>query len=246
MEDLEEGFETFVSERRGCARGELRLGGSNFNITCVLPELYQRFQERYPGIQVDVVEGDIDRLEMLLMQGRVDFVLDSCEMDAAWAERFPLRSERLLLAAPERFLSAQMRACALTGEGIRQGLHTRADWPRMPLAAFSALPYISLTPQTDTFRRVRRLCAQEDFHPKPCLSFSQQSTAYKMVCAGIGMGFVSDVLAAQTAPGTPVAFFALPESEALRQICLYKKKSRRMRAPMRAFAALAQQVFEDG
>lgn len=65
MEDLEEGFETFVSERRGCARGELRLGGSNFNITCILPELYQRFQERYPGIQVDVVEGDIDRLEAL-------------------------------------------------------------------------------------------------------------------------------------------------------------------------------------
>ena len=61
----EERFRTFLSAHRQCLTGVLTIGGSNMNISYVLPPLLQLFQDIYPGIHVNIVEGNISDLKTL-------------------------------------------------------------------------------------------------------------------------------------------------------------------------------------
>lgn len=59
----EEDFTAFLEEYRSCAAGKLIIGGSNLNISFVLPTLLERFVREYPGIELELVEGNIAQLQ---------------------------------------------------------------------------------------------------------------------------------------------------------------------------------------
>lgn len=55
--------------------GKVTLGISSFRGRRVLPRILRRFYERYPDVQVEVVEENIMRLEDLMLDGRLDLAV---------------------------------------------------------------------------------------------------------------------------------------------------------------------------
>ena len=237
----QEDFTAFLEEYRICATGKLILGGSNQNISFVLPSLLERFVREYPGIELELVVGNIAQLQQFLQEGRVDLVMDSCEMDPQYFRSYQYKDENLILAVPASFsCNGAAGAYALTWEDIRRNRHRASDTPALPLKLLADTPFISMTPETDTYRRVQLICAEADFCPVTILSFSQQSTAFNMVCAGLGFTFISDTLAKNARFRPDLVFYKVGSPESYRHIKVFVNTARRMSYAVKAFLEIAK------
>lgn len=237
----QEDFTAFLEEYRSCAAGKLIIGGSNLNISFVLPSLLERFVREYPGIELELVEGNIAQLQQFLLDGRVDLVMDSCEMDPLYFRSYRYKEERLILAVPASFsCNSAMGSCALTWEDIRQNIHRSEETPALPLSLLKDVPFISMTKETDTYRRVQQICAEAGLSPNTILSFSQQSTAFNMACAGLGFTFISDTLVKNARFRPDLIFYKVGSEESFRHIKVFANSSRRMSYAVKAFLRIAQ------
>lgn len=237
----EEDFTAFLEEYRSCATGKLIIGGSNLNISFVLPALLERFVREYPGIELELVEGNIAQLQQLLLEGRVDLVMDSCEMDPKSFRSYRYKEETLILAVPAAFsCNSAACGCALTWEDIRRNRHRAADTPALPLEMLRDVPFISMTPETDTFQRVGLICSDAGFIPDTILSFSQQSTAFNMACAGLGFTFISDTLVKNARFRPDLVFYKVGSPESYRHIKVFVNAARRMSYAVKAFLEIAK------
>jgi len=237
----EEDFTAFLEEYRSCAAGKLIIGGSNLNISFVLPTLLERFVREYPGIELELVEGNIAQLQQFLAEGRVDLVMDSCEMDPQQFRSYLYKEETLILAVPTVFsCNRDSAGCALSWDDIRSGRHRDPGTPGLPLEKLAGMPFISMTPETDTYQRVSLICQASGFTPNTILSFSQQSTAFNMACAGLGFTFISDTLVKNARFRPELVFYKIESRESHRHIKLFLNASRRISYAARAFLEMAK------
>lgn len=236
MDLAEEDFLAFLGEYRSCAAGSLVIGGSNLNISFVLPALLERFVKDYPGIELRLVEGNIAQLRQLLSQGDVDLVMDSCDMDPQQFRAYIYKEEQLILAVPAEFpCNKALADYALTWEDIRKDRHRQPQIPPLPLRLLGDVPFISLTPETDTFQRVQRIFQAEEICPDTVLSFSQQSTAFNMACANLGITFISDTLIKNARFRPDLVYYKVRQAESQRHIKVFVKADRRMSYAVKAF-----------
>ena len=236
----EEDFSTFLDEYRECGGGKLVIGGSNLNISYILPPLLQRFSARYPDVELELVEGSIDALQQMLWEGSVDLVMDSCDADASRFRTYYYKDENLILAAPPQ-LSRNLEAYALSYEDIRNNRHRDSAVQPLPLYLLNNVPFISLTPETDTWQRVQTICRESGFEPKIVFSLSQQTTAFNMASAGLGVTFVSDTLIKNANFVSDMKFFKVSDREGHRQIKVFQKLNRYTSYAVKAFLQLLEE-----
>jgi len=237
----EDNLAVFMDEYRSCQTGTLILGGSNLNISFVLPPVIKKFQAQYPRIKLEILEGNVDDLKRLLLEGKLDFMVDSCDMDAERFSTYPYMSENLLLSVPGDFSCNQdLSEYRMTREDILQGKHLQDFQSVLPLQKIKEIPFVTPTPETDTYKRSWRLCQKAGFIPNVVLSFHQQATVFHTNCAGMGAAFISDILVINANTNADMYYYKLDDDESLRYINFYKKKEKRMTRAMQAFLEIAQ------
>lgn len=239
----EDDFVNYLDAHRNRQNGVLTLGGSNLNVTYILPPLVKEFRRQYPGVTVNMVESNIDDLHQMLLAGKVDFVIDSGKMEDDSITEYVYRTEKLLIAVPCSFACNQsLEAYRLTVSDVLSNYHNRRDCACPPLSAFEGLPFIAMTPETDTGKRTKKLFQREAFVPDTIFAFRQQTTAFNMACAELGITIISDALI-KSVPFTPnLYFYKLDETDSFRFIKLYKKKGRWMTYAMQSFLHIVEQV----
>lgn len=237
----EDNFAAFMEEYSGCQTGTLILGGSNLNISFVLPPVIKKFQALYPKIRLDIREGNVDDLKQLLLEGELDFMVDSCDMDAERFSTYPYRSENLLLSVPGEFsCNRDLADYRMTREDILRDKHLQDTQPVLPLHKIKQIPFVLPTPETDTYKRSWQLCQNAGFTPNVVLSFHQQATVFHTNCAGMGAAFISDMLVKNANTAADMCYYKLNGDESLRYIKFFKKKEKRMTRAMGAFLEVAQ------
>ena len=237
----EDNFSSFLEDYGSCQTGALALGGSNLNLSYVLPPVLQQFQAAYPKIQLQILEGNIDDLKQFLMEGKLDFVMDSCEVDPERFSEFMYLPETLILSVPASFLcNEHLASYGLNRDDILRNRHLGKDTPEVPLKKFADVPFVFPTPETDTYRRSRLICQRAGFTPMVTLSFHQQATVFHMNCAGMGAAFISDILVKNTYAHPDLIYYKLGSSESFRHVKIIKKKEKQMTRAMKAFLALAR------
>lgn len=103
-----------MAELAGLRRGRVRLGATPTLCTSLVAEVLVEFRERYPGIDVEILERGSRSLITALMEGALDLALivTSVSSGAARAvlEREPILSERLVVVSaadsPDPFASS--------------------------------------------------------------------------------------------------------------------------------------------
>lgn len=243
ISEAEDDFANYLDAHRNRQNGTLTIGGSNLNVTYILPPLLKVFREQYPGVVVNMVESNIDDLQQKLLAGKVDFVIDSGKMEDDRIAEYAYRMEKLLLAVPSSFpCNIGIEKYRLTVNDVLLDRHNRRDCACPPLTAFEGVPFISMTPETDTGKRAKKLFQREAFEPNTIFSFRQQTTAFNMACAELGITIVSDALI-KSVPFIPdLYFYKLNETDSFRFIKLYKKKGRWMTYAMQSFLRIVEQI----
>ena len=240
--DIQNEFENFITGQNELQTGQLSIGASNLFASYVLPSCISRFTRRYPHVDIHLAEANSPILTERLLDGSLDLMIDSEELSENICARYPLFTDQVLLAVPEKYLPARQPSPEpLTSADILENRHKNPDDPQICLQTFEHAPFLLLRRGNDTRRCADMLCRQQGFSPDIILELDQQATAYHLACYGMGITFVSDTLIRKAPAGPGTFFFRLDPVLSVRTIYFYHKKGKYVTRAMEEFLKMAKE-----
>ena len=221
---IEQRVENYINDLAGLKTGNLAVGASTLFAAYVVPSLITQFNQKFPDVHIQLIEGNTAELEEMLGSNALDFVIDNYHYDSILYNKELYCEENILLAVPKHFaVNEELGMYQLSYKNIKNKNYLNQKYPAVPLGRFADLPFIMLTQGNDTRTRGDRLCRNVVFKPNIVLEFNQQSTAYMASSTQLGATFISDILVSQLPTFENLVYYKLDGEEAKRKVFFYYK-----------------------
>ena len=221
---IEQRVENYINDLAGLKTGNLAVGASTLFAAYVVPSLITQFNQKFPDVHIQLIEGNTAELEEMLGSNALDFVIDNYHYDSILYNKELYCEENILLAVPKHFaVNEELGMYQLSYKNIKNKNYLNQKYPAVPLGSFADLPFIMLTQGNDTRTRGDRLCRNVGFKPNIVLEFNQQSTAYMASSTQLGATFISDILVSQLPTFENLVYYKLDGEEAKRKVFFYYK-----------------------
>ena len=221
---IEQRVENYINDLAGLKTGNLAVGASTLFAAYVVPSLITQFNQKFPDVHIQLIEGNTAELEEMLGSNALDFVIDNYHYDSILYNKDLYCEENILLAVPKHFaVNEELGMYQLSYKNIKNKNYLNQKYPAVPLGRFADLPFIMLTQGNDTRTRGDRLCRNVGFKPNIVLEFNQQSTAYMASSTQLGATFISDILVSQLPTFENLVYYKLDGEEAKRKVFFYYK-----------------------
>lgn len=221
---IEQRVENYINDLAGLKTGNLAVGASTLFAAYVVPSLITQFNQKFPDVHIQLIEGNTAELEEMLGSNALDFVIDNYHYDSILYNKELYCEENILLAVPKHFaVDEELGMYQLSYKNIKNKNYLNQKYPAVPLGRFADLPFIMLTQGNDTRTRGDRLCRNVGFKPNIVLEFNQQSTAYMASSTQLGATFISDILVSQLPTFENLVYYKLDGEEAKRKVFFYYK-----------------------
>ena len=221
---IEQRVENYINDLAGLKTGNLAVGASTLFAAYVVPSLITQFNQKFPEVHIQLIEGNTAELEEMLGSNALDFVIDNYHYDSILYNKELYCEENILLAVPKHFaVNEELGMYQLSYKNIKNKNYLNQKYPAVPLGRFADLPFIMLTQGNDTRTRGDRLCRNVGFKPNIVLEFNQQSTAYMASSTQLGATFISDILVSQLPTFENLVYYKLDGEEAKRKVFFYYK-----------------------
>ena len=221
---IEQRVENYINDLAGLKTGNLAVGASTLFAAYVVPSLITQFNQKFPDVHIQLIEGNTAELEEMLGSNALDFVIDNYHYDSILYNKELYCEENILLAVPKHFaVNEELGMYQLSYKNIKNKNYLNRKYPAVPLERFADLPFIMLTQGNDTRTRGDRLCRNVGFKPNIVLEFNQQSTAYMASSTQLGATFISDILVSQLPTFENLVYYKLDGEEAKRKVFFYYK-----------------------
>ena len=238
---MQQEFSEYIDDLGELKTGKLVLGGSSLYSSWVLPPLMGRFSQKYPCVQMELIEETTANLRKILQSGEVDIILDNCEMEVDIFSRQFYKKEYLILAVPRHLsINQKLKSFQIDMEMIRNMSFLEEGVPGVDLGLFSKEPFILLKPENDTRIRAMELCNQHNFSPNIIFELDQQMTSYNITCSGMGISFISNTVISKVPESTEVVYYKLCGEQSCRNLYFYWKKNNYFSKVMQEFLKLAK------
>lgn len=235
IEQKEKEFVKFLADYQNLLNGKIKIGGSSFFSSFILPNLISNFNKEHPQIELKIYEDSTKNLKSKLLAGELDLILDNTNADDDNIVKHFYAEESLLLAVPKSFEPEERyKKFTLSYEDVLQNKHLK-DVNTLPLTAFSDKPFILLSTDNDTGRRAETLLKKHGVKPKVLFNLDQQVTAYNVCLSGLGITLVSDTLVKKLGKSNGVSYYKIGDSLALRKIYLCHKKNHYLSVAVKKF-----------
>lgn len=237
--DVENGFNNFVNDVNELKSGSISIGGTNLFASYILPPLLSGFTEKYPFVDVNLVEASTSELTEKLFSGSLDLIIDNNFMDSSIYEKVFFCEEHLVLTVPRAFASNEKaKEYRMSLKDIKAGRHLEPDCPVVPLDFFKEEPFLFLKSGNDTRIRADKICHNSRFTPKIKLKLDQQITAYNLSSYGMGISFTGDILLSHIYENDNLVYYKLDNRDSTRDVNFYYKRNRYMTRTVREFLML--------
>jgi DNA-binding transcriptional LysR family regulator len=234
--DVEHGFENYINDINELKTGSVSIGGTNLFASHILPPFLAKFTEKYPMVEVDLVEARTTELEEKLFSGNLDLIIENTILDPEIYHQTFFCEEHLVLTVPKKYESnRKASAYALTAEQIKQGVHLQQGVPAVPLGFFQNDPFLFLKSGNDTRTRAELICHNQFLEPNIKFQLDQQVTAYNLTCYGMGISFTGDILIRHVPSDENLVFYKLDDQYSARTVNLYYKRNRYLTKAVQAF-----------
>ena len=221
---IEQRVENYINDLAGLKTGNLAVGASTLFAAYVVPSLITQFNQKFPDVHIQLIEGNTAELEEMLGSNALDFVIDNYHYDSILYNKELYCEENILLAVPKHFaVNEELGMYQLSYKNIKNKNYLNQKYPAVPLGRFADLPFIMLTQGNDTRTRGDRLCRNVGFKPNFVLEFNQQSTAYMASSTQLGATFISDILVSQLPTFENLVYYKLDGEKAKRKVFFYYK-----------------------
>jgi DNA-binding transcriptional LysR family regulator len=172
---LEEELRREIADLEGLVRGKISIGTIDAASSYVLPPVFSRFRERYPGIDVALEVMATNPLLKALRAGRLDLVVGTMPVEQGDdLEVFPVFTERLLVVA-------------------RPGHPLAGGRARRP-AALAEHPFISFHEGANTRRIIEAALAAHGVAPRVTMTTDSPEAIRSLAGAGLGIAILPERL----------------------------------------------------
>ena len=241
INSAEENFIAYTKNLKGLKTGKLILGGTNLNISYILPPILDEYRKNFPNITVHLEEGNMEELEKALDLGEIDLLIASEDFDQNRFSSYIYQDEYVILAIPKFYrCNEKLTEYRLSRRDIILDRHLKEDFPILPLNLVADEKFILLKETSDTYKRVESLFKKYDIQPSVHLHLDQQSSAFSLACAGLGITFISDTLIKNSAFHSNLYYYKIDTTISARHIQFHKKRGRHLTYAMQAFLDLAK------
>ena len=243
---IEQRVENYINDLAGLKTGNLAVGASTLFAAYVVPSLITQFNQKFPDVHIQLIEGNTAELEEMLGSNALDFVIDNYHYDSILYNKELYCEENILLAVPKHFaVNEELGMYQLSYKNIKNKNYLNQKYPAVPLGRFADLPFIMLTQGNDTRTRGDRLCRNVGFKPNIVLEFNQQSTAYMASSTQLGATFISDILVSQLPTFENLVYYKLDGEEAKRKVFFYYKTHKYKTRVMEEFVRMMHEQIRE-
>lgn len=241
---LERHFIQYVNDVDDLKAGNVSVGGTQQYTSYMLPAIVSKFIEKYPNINVDIVEAKTSSLIRYLNEGRIDIAIDNYSYDEEDYSRQFQTKDTMILTVPKSFSSNEnLKDYALSFEEIQSGEFKNDDIPFVKLSEFKDENFILLKEGNDTRTRAHKKFVNENITPKVILEVEQQITSYNLTAYGLGISFISDYLIRNVGDNDSLCYYKLENYENDRDICFYYLKNKYITKAQSEFLKMAKETL---
>lgn len=242
MLELKEETYRELADIKDFSVGQLVIGLSHTRGRMILPEILPVYKERFPNIELRLVEGNSSELANDLLHGDVDLVIDMLPFRVENIETVPLCSEEILLAVPDAILEH-----AFPGrlEEIKAQLSKHTD-----LVLLSECPYLLINKGNRVRNIADEMFEEAQVTPKVILETENIETVFALAAKGMGITFYpkmfisghKDILN-RLNQKTPLSFFSLDHPKAHGILAIGYHKGHYMSQATKEFIRIAKETI---
>ncbi len=193
--ELEDGFSLLLKDETSLKSGLVRVGGTHYMTSYVLPFVIDTFSKSYPGVTVTLTEASSSELMKLLKNDEVDLIVDSFDTEPTDMSYTPLISERILLAVPSHYeCNERIKGRGVSPRGIYEGACNMDYIPAVTIDCFKNEKFILLKSGNSMYDHAMTVFKEAGFTPDVSLFLDQLSTAFYLATEGNGICFITDTV----------------------------------------------------
>ena len=223
--------------------GKLVVGGSNYLVSDVLSKIITLFRERFPKVEITLVEANSIRLREMLRNEEVDMIIDNFEDNADLYEEYPLVREQILVCVPANSpVNEKLSGYRILPEDIYDGTFNGEHIPAVDITHFKDEKFILLKHGNDMYQRAMAIFKEKNITPDVAFQVDQLNISYALTESGLGADFVVDTFLKYRKHMGNVALYRLDSRYASRVLYIAHKKNRYCTRAMSAFIKAAQEI----
>lgn len=212
-----------LQELRGLQRGELHLGLASLGSDVLFAPVFASFRQRYPQIELRVLERGSEALEESLRAGEIELAASLLPVadDLDWQ---PVRTEPLVALLPAN--------------------HALAARPSLQLQDLAEVPFVLFEKGFMLNRRIIQACMARGFTPREVSRSAQPDFIVALVAAGLGVAMLPRMIA-QARLRADVVLVPLDEPELDWKMALAWRRGGYLSAAAQAWLALVAEQHGD-
>ena len=168
--------------------GQLSIGLSHTRGRVILPHVLPAYRDRFPNIDLKILEGNTAQMEAALLHGEVDLVIGMLPFRVENIETVPICAEEVLLVVPDAVLA---KAFGEKAEEVRTQLKENAD-----LTILRDCPFILLRQGNRVRTIADELFQDAQISPPIVLELENIETVLSLSSRGMGITFYPKMFAA--------------------------------------------------
>lgn len=178
-------------------KSQIVIGSLNYHSINVLCPVLPIFMERYPHVEVKLVEGSIEELERLAEEGKVDFALSLLPLRRHNLNYVELFQEEVLIAMSQHSSRAKEIAISETG----------AVYPTINLNELKNDKFIILEKGKRLRRSFEDMTLVMEKSPPVAIEVNDVTNALILAAANVGNTLCPNLLARNMSTNIPLLFF---------------------------------------
>ena len=166
-------------------RGHVRVGISHTRGRVLLSDILPGFREKYPYVELAVIEGNTVELRERITRGEIDLLIDFAPIEASDIATVPILTERLYMCLPRKVMEERF-----------PGMSYREIAERMKEARvedFIEYPFLIMTPDNQIRIILDKIFAREGITPEILLETDNIETLLALCAKGMGITFYPEL-----------------------------------------------------
>lgn len=235
--DLHNQMLSEIEDIKDNKKGKLRIGISHTRGRILLPYILPAFREKYPLVEVTLIEGNSEMLENHIRHGEVDISLSFTPRNQEGIESIELTTDRLLLVVHRRFME---QLFGNKTEDMRKKFLQSAD-----ITAFKDCPFLLLNKGNRIRMIIDSYLEKVGIHPNIVLETENTETAYTLALEGMGITVYPEMFMTKSRTYHGVDLFPLTSEDTMATIVVSYAKDRYLSKAAEDFIDIAISAWRD-
>lgn len=193
--NIHEDFAKKVNDINNIQLGHIKVGGSNYISSYILPRIIGVFSELYPKIEISLVEASSVELRKMINSEEIDIIIDSMDEGIPNCDSLPLAEEKILLAVPGNLsCNNGLEKYRFSPDDLHNPDFNVEKLPGVSINHFKDEKFILLKIGNSMYKHATDIFNKSNFTPNVAFRLDQLSTSYSLTACGNGISFVTDKL----------------------------------------------------